>query len=161
MSDAQGFTGKKIESGPAPLTVLEAFKVVLVIIIILHAFPSVFLTHVPRQRIAGRPLRSLSHSRLVIATEEDGWRRWRRQLRALKSPLKVSRQDRLYRVCLGAACKTEIRRCSRNPNTFAFFFVLCRDRSFSPSIPLSRALFLSPSLNLPFSFKFMPKKYLV
>lgn len=108
MSHAQGFTSKQIESGPAPLTVLEALKVVLVIFVILHVLPPLFLARVPRQRIAGRPLGGLSHSGLVIATEEDRRRRWRRQLRALKTPLKVSGQDRLNRVCLGAACKTEM-----------------------------------------------------
>lgn len=107
MSEVEGFTGEEIESGPAPLTVLEALKVVLVILVILHAFPPLFLADIPRQRIASGPLR-LPRSRLVITTEEDSRRRRRRQLRALKTPLKVSGQDRLYRVCLRAACKTEI-----------------------------------------------------
>lgn len=107
MSGAQGFTGEEIESGSAPLTVLETLKVVLVILVILHAIPPLFLADVLRQRIAGSPL-SMSHSGLVIATEEDSWRRRRRQLRPLKTPLKISGQDRLYRVCLRAACKTEI-----------------------------------------------------
>lgn len=106
-SQAQGFTGEQIESGPTPLTVLEALKVVLVILVILHPSPPLFLAHIPRQRIAARPL-TLPHSGLVTATEEDRWRRRRRQLRPLKTPLKVSGQDRVYRVCLGAACKTEI-----------------------------------------------------
>lgn len=113
MNHTEDFTGKQIESGPAPLAVLEAFEVVSVIIVILAVVPPLFLAGVPRQRIARRPLSGLSHSGRVVVIEEDRRGRRGRQLRALKTPLKVSGQDRLNRVCLGAAWKTEITFCSR------------------------------------------------
>lgn len=80
MNEAEEFTGEQIESCPTLLTVFEALKVVLVILVIIHLLPLLFFADIPWQYIAARPLCSLPRSGLTIATEEDSWRRRRRQL---------------------------------------------------------------------------------
>lgn len=109
------FTRQEIESGSAPLAVLVALEVVLVIVVILGdgAPVPVLVAGISRETVAGRtPLGGLSHAGPMIVTKEDRRRRRRRQLRALKATLKISGQERLYRVSLRRAWKTERERDS-------------------------------------------------
>lgn len=117
------FTRQEIESRSAPLAVLVALEVVLVIVVILRdgSRVPVLVADISRETVAGRrtPLDGLSHAGPMIVTEEDRRRRRRRQLRALKATLKVTGQERLYRVCLRRAWKTERETRSRDQSTTA------------------------------------------
>jgi len=112
------FTRQQIESGSAPLAVLVALEVVLIIVVILGVPVPVHVADVSRGTVAGRtPLSGLSHAGPMIVTKEDGRRRRRRQLRALKATLKIPGQERLYRVSLRRAWKTERETRSRDQST--------------------------------------------
>lgn len=74
----------------------------------------------------------------MIVTEEDRRRRRRRQLRALKATLKVTGQERLYRVCLRRAWKTERETRSRDQSTTSSRFY---DIPLSPYIRILILLF--------------------
>lgn len=98
-------------------------------------------------------LSGLSDAGPMIITEEDRWRRRRRQLRALKATLKVAGQERLYRVCLRRAWKTERETRSRDQSTTSSRFY---NIPLSPYIriltlrlfPLISRLDFSPSISL-------------
>lgn len=115
------FTRQEIESGSASLAVLVALEVVLVIVIILRdrSVVPVIVADISRdETVAGwTSLSGLSDAGPMIITEEDRRRRRRRQLRALKATLKVTGQERLYRVCLRRAWKTERETRSRDQST--------------------------------------------
>lgn len=151
------FTRQEIESGSAPLAVLVALEVVLIIVVILRdrTVVPVIVADISRDKtVAGwTSLSGLSDAGPMIITEEDRRRRRRRQLRgALKATLKVTGQERLYRVCLRRAWKTERETRSRDQSTTSSRFY---DIPLSPYIriltlrlfPLISRLDFSPSIS--------------
>jgi len=122
----------------------------------------VHVADVSRRTVAGQTsLGGLSHAGPMIVTKEDRRRRRRRQLRALKATLKIPGQERLYRVSLRRAWKTERERLAlvisrlHPPDLIA-----SRSRSslvsfafpFSPPLATFIRPFISPSSILGFLF---------
>lgn len=155
------FTRQQIESGSAPLAVLVALEVILIIVVILRdeTLVPIIVADISRNKIVAgwTPLSGLSHAGPMIVTEEDRRRRRRRQLRALKATLKVTGQKRLYRVCLRRAWKTERETRSRDQSTTSSRFY---DIPLSPYIRiLTLCLFPLVSSRLDFSPSISPSSY--